>query len=174
MSDVASNLAVKLQVHFGRQRHGHKRLKLGEPPVQAPVNARIPRVTRLLALALRFEQLLREGKAESFSQLAHIGHVSRARLTQIMNLLNLAPDIQEAILDPPPVLAGRVVICEHDLRHVAAEANWHTQRRLWKQLIATLPAQAAVGQASSSSDSSSSASPGSDASGRSSSDRPPG
>src|SRR3712207_3152134 len=34
-------------------------------------------------------------------KVARLGHVTRARVTQIMNLLNLAPDIQEAILFLP-------------------------------------------------------------------------
>ena len=33
--------------------------------------------------------------------------VTRARMTQIMNLLNLAPDIQEELLLLPPVTEGR-------------------------------------------------------------------
>jgi hypothetical protein len=55
----------------------------------------VPRVARLLALALRFETLIREGRVADYSALAGLGHVSRARMTQIMNLLLLAPDNPE-------------------------------------------------------------------------------
>ena len=50
-----------------------------------------------LALAIRFDQLIRDGVVTDQAELARLGHVSRARLTQIMNLLNLAPDIFEAL-----------------------------------------------------------------------------
>jgi hypothetical protein len=53
---------------------------------------RLPRIARLVALAIRFDQLLRSGTVEDYAELAHLGRVSRARVTQIMNLLNLAPD----------------------------------------------------------------------------------
>jgi hypothetical protein len=55
----------------------------------------VPRVARLMALALRFENLIHEGRVADYSDLARLGHVSRARLTQIMNLLLLAPDNPE-------------------------------------------------------------------------------
>ncbi len=58
----------------------------------------MPRVARLMALALRFEQLIREGVVADYAELARLGHVTRARVTQIMNLLHLAPDIQEQVL----------------------------------------------------------------------------
>jgi hypothetical protein len=43
---------------------------------------------------------------KDYSQLARLGHVSRAQITQIMNLLLLAPDIQEEILFLPKTVAG--------------------------------------------------------------------
>ena len=67
-------------------------------------SGRVPRIARLMALALRFEQLVRTGAVRDYAELARLGQVSRARLTQIMNLLHLAPDIQEAILFLPRVL----------------------------------------------------------------------
>ena len=59
---------------------------------------RIPRVARLLALAHRFDRLIAEGVVADYADLARLGQVSRARISQIMSLRNLAPDIQEAIL----------------------------------------------------------------------------
>jgi len=51
-----------------------------------------------MALAIRMEDLIRAGGIADYSELAQLGRVSRARITQIMNLLVLAPDIQERIL----------------------------------------------------------------------------
>jgi hypothetical protein len=61
----------------------------------APTVDRVPRIARLMALAIRMENLIRVGGIIDYSQLAQLGHVSRARITQIMNLLLLAPDIPE-------------------------------------------------------------------------------
>jgi site-specific DNA recombinase len=58
---------------------------------------RVPRVTRLLALALKFEEMIRNGVVDNFTVLAELGQVSRARVSQMMNLVSLAPDIQEEI-----------------------------------------------------------------------------
>jgi hypothetical protein len=57
--------------------------------------ARLARITRLMALAMKFQGMVDRGEVPA--DLAGLGHVSRARITQLMNLLNLAPDIQEQI-----------------------------------------------------------------------------
>ncbi len=100
---------------------------------------RVPRVTRLMALALRFEHLLQRGAVRDQAELAELGHVTRARVTQIMNLLYLAPDIQETILQLPRITSGKAPITERDLRPIAAEPAWSQQRRLWADLAAHLP-----------------------------------
>lgn len=52
--------------------------------------------------------------ARDHADLPRLGHVTRARVTQIMNLLNLAPDIQGAILFLLPVKFGRDPNCSSD------------------------------------------------------------
>jgi hypothetical protein len=94
----------------------------------------VPRVSRILALALHFENLIHEGRVVDYSDLARLGHVSRARLTQIMNLLLLAPDIQEEILFMPPRRRGRDPFRLARLQRIALTWNWTKQRRLWKAL----------------------------------------
>ena len=84
-----------------------------------------------MALAIRFDQLIREGVVSDQAELARIGQVSRARLTQIMNLLNLAPEIQEAILFLPAINFGRHVITERPLRAIVANLDWNRQRQTW-------------------------------------------
>ncbi|MBN1553550.1 MAG: hypothetical protein JXA11_02310 [Phycisphaerae bacterium] len=59
----------------------------------------------------------------------------RARMTQIMNLLLLAPDIQEEILFLPRTTSGRDPIREHHIRLITTVLDWRKQRRLWKQLF---------------------------------------
>ncbi|MBX3404538.1 MAG: hypothetical protein KF699_14095 [Phycisphaeraceae bacterium] len=69
------------------------------------------------------------------AELAAVGHVTRARVTQIMNLLHLAPDLQEAVLHLPPVWAGRDPVTEHELRKVVAKVEWPDQRIAWRQVM---------------------------------------
>ncbi len=68
---------------------------------------RVPRIARLMALAIRFESLIQSRTINNYADLARLAHVSRARITQIMNLLLLAPEIQEAILFLRPVAGTR-------------------------------------------------------------------
>ena len=97
---------------------------------------RVPRVARLVALALRLEALIQSGVIANYAELARLGHVSRARVTQIINLRWLAPDLQEAILFLPPTVRGRDPIPLRQLQRVAAELDWQHQRRLWQALLA--------------------------------------
>ena len=94
----------------------------------------IPRVAKLLALAVRFEKLVKRGDIQDYADLARLGYVTRARITQIMNLLNLAPDIQEDILFLPNTMKGRDPILEKDMRPVAAVPHWSRQRKMWAQM----------------------------------------
>ena len=96
-------------------------------------SGRVPRVARLMALAIRFEQLLRERIVADYAALARLGHVSRARVTQIMNLLCLAPDLQEALLFLPRTERGRDPIILRDLQPIATALAWREQRWLWAQ-----------------------------------------
>ena len=91
-------------------------------------------MARLMALALRFERLLKEGAFTNYSELARLGHVTRARVSQVMNLLYLAPDIMEELLFLPPVERGRDPLVLRDLLPIATKADWRVQRKLWKWL----------------------------------------
>lgn len=105
----------------------------GSSPTALP--GRVPRVARLMALAIRFDALVREGTVSTQADLATVGYVTRARVTQIMNLLHLAPDIQEGILFLPQVRAGKDPFGEHQLRPLASMIEWEAQRAAWRALI---------------------------------------
>jgi hypothetical protein len=85
-------------------------------------------------LAIRFDRLLREGEIADQTELARLAHVTQPRMTQIMNLLHLAPDIQESLLELPPVRSGKATITERLLRPIAAEVAWGKQREMWGRL----------------------------------------
>jgi hypothetical protein len=96
-----------------------------EPP--RPVG-RVPRVARLMALAIKLDGLIRSGEVASQRELAAVARVTPARVTQILNLLGLAPDIQEMLLNLPAVTSGRDPVTEREIRPVAALIRWSCQR----------------------------------------------
>ena len=81
-----------------------------------------------------FDRLISDGVVADYADLTRLGRVTQARMTQIMNLLNLAPDIQEEILFLPRTAQGRDVIKESDIRRIATILDWRKQRRLWVTL----------------------------------------
>jgi hypothetical protein len=87
-----------------------------------------------MALAIHFDHLITSGQIADQAELARLGHVSRARVTQIMNLLNLAPDIQEELLFLPRTVEGCDLTREHRLRPIAAVLDWRKQRRMWQEV----------------------------------------
>ncbi len=108
----------------------------GKSPRRATQAAtgRIPRVARMLALAHTIDAKIRAGKLRDLADAARAVGVTRARMTQIMNLLLLAPEIQEAILNLPLVTNGRDPISERALRRIVAEPDWNRQRELWNEV----------------------------------------
>ena len=106
------------------------------PPPSVP-RGRVPRVSRLLALALRLDELVRTGVVADYATLAELAHVSRARMSQILNLLVLAPDIQEALLFLPRTERGRDPIHLRQLQALAAVLDWGQQRHRWRTLQAS-------------------------------------
>jgi hypothetical protein len=131
---MSEAMQFKVRVHFDRAARGRKGLREGEQPVPASEPGRVPRVAKLLALAHRFEGLLRDGLVRDYADLARLGHVTRARISQVMNLLQLAPDVQEAVLFLPRTGRGRDPLRLADLQPVALVPEWKKQRRLWAGL----------------------------------------
>lgn len=105
-----------------------------EKPEQVAEGARLPRVTRLLALALKCEGLVRSGTIPDYAELARRGWVTPARVTQIMNLLHLATPIQEEILNWSEVENERDPVSERALRRLTRIPMWSKQLELWRRL----------------------------------------
>lgn len=130
MTTTMTDLTYECPVHFERRRRGaRKELEVG--PARPPAPPRVPRVAKLLALAHRIEGLIRDGAVKDQAEVARLGHVTRARVSQIMSLLHLAPEIQEAILHLPPVPRGRDPVILRQLLPIAATPDWTRQRRMW-------------------------------------------
>jgi hypothetical protein len=130
---MSDKLTIECAVHFDKKARGRKELRGGQEERSACEPGRLPRVTKLLALAHRFDALLRDGVVEDYATLARLGRVTAARVTQIMNLLLLAPDIQEQVLFLPRVVRGRDPVTVRDLQPIALEPDWRKQRWLWRQ-----------------------------------------
>jgi hypothetical protein len=94
----------------------------------------VPRVARLLALALKFEKLIELGVVSNYSAVAQVSRVSRSRVTQMTSLLNLSPDIQEEILFLPAAEARKFRVSEPSLRKLTATLLWNQQREQWRTL----------------------------------------
>jgi len=132
---MSTTPTIEVPVHFHRGGHGsRKQMRPGVEAAPGPPG-RVPRVSRLMALALRLDELVRTGQVDSYTELASLGQVTRARISQILNLLHLAPDLQEALLFLPPTQRGRDAIILADLMPIAATFDWRKQRRLWRQLL---------------------------------------
>jgi hypothetical protein len=111
------NHEVTYAVYFragGRGRQPARTLG-SQPPDAVSAGCSIPRIARLMALAIRFDGLLREETIRDYAELARLGRVTRARMTQIMKLLDLASDIQEQILFLPPVALHNACCRRHPL-----------------------------------------------------------
>ena len=131
---MSGNQEVTYAVDFRAGRPGRQDNRIAvsnsRPPAGELAGGSIPRVARLMALAIRFEGLLREERIQDYAELAHLGRVTRARMTQIMKLLDLAPDIQEQILFLPLVRG----LNEKTLRPLVSRVDWHEQRRMFEKI----------------------------------------
>jgi hypothetical protein len=130
---VSSNQAVTYALDFSAGRKSRRETTIASSASDVPDGERavaVPRIARLMALAIRFEGLVRDERVRDYSELARLGKVTRARMTQIMKLLDLAPDIQEQLLFLPPVKG----LNERNLRPVVTQIDWRRQRHLFQKL----------------------------------------
>jgi len=129
------DMTVTRPIHFATRSHRRREIIEGARPIaEVTAAGRVPRIARLMALAIKIEDLIEKSAIPDQTAAAQLGHVTRARMTQIMNLLLLAPDIQAAILELPRVREGRDPIVETHLRAVVAKVAWERQRLLWARL----------------------------------------
>jgi hypothetical protein len=85
-------------------------------PAPAKV-AKTPRVAELLRKAIEWRRQLDTGEVRNQADIARREGVTRARVTQVLGLLRLAPEIQETILAMPKV-SCRPAITERALRSI--------------------------------------------------------
>lgn len=133
-----AGVTIEYKVHFKTGRQGRKLIKNGPVPcVDEGTSGQVPRISQLMALAIWSEKLMQHGGIRDFADLARLGQISRARVSQIMNLLHLAPDIKEEILFLPKHTQGRDPITERHLRRLVAIVEWESQRLIWREILSS-------------------------------------
>ena len=131
-------ITVKRKLQFAKGSKGRQWIRKEPVATQNAGEGRVPRISRLMALAIHCDQLVRDGEVADQTELARLLHVSQPRMTQIMNLLHLAPDIQDELLFLPQTAAGRDPIHEKLLRPIAAELDWGRQRGIWSNFASKM------------------------------------
>src|SRR5439155_24375490 len=118
MSSESGSMEVEITIAPAKGRRGGRKHgpKIAEQP-------RIPRITRLMALAIKFQDMIDRGEVRDYADIARLGYVTRARLTQVMNLLLLAPDLQEQLL------FSATTVEERRLRNLVKLVEWQEQRK---------------------------------------------
>jgi len=129
MKNHDQTLEIEITIDPVKGRSGRRR-SAAAPEVPGP--PRIPRIARLMALAIKFQDMVDRGEVRDYADLAQLGYVSRARITQIMNMLHLAPDIQERLLDG---VLRQSITSERHLRPVIRNLDWAVQRSLFAKLM---------------------------------------
>lgn len=126
-----TNSATEIQFRL----HASKRTEGGDTVI-APSShrGRLPRVTQVLALAIHFQDMILHGEARNYADLARLGCITRERISQVMELIWLAPDIQQEILEFPPNKTGRFPVSEVAVRRVAGDLGWTEQREIWRKI----------------------------------------
>lgn len=109
-----------IRVRFAKARVAERRADSVVPPVAAPTAP--SRLARMLALAHHIERLVEAGELAGYAEAARALGVTRARMTQVMNLLWLAPKLQER------VLADESSGTERALRKVVGRTEWRRQQ----------------------------------------------
>jgi hypothetical protein len=87
-----------------------------------------------MALAIHFQGMIENGEATDYADLARLAGLSRERMSQIMELIWLAPEIQQEILEFPATQTGRFPISEVAARKVAEHLEWDVQTAEWGAL----------------------------------------
>ena len=126
-------LSVDFQFSIKPQGRGARKKMVEKkgPSVETKPLERIPRIARYMALAIHFEGLIKKGVVTDFADLTRLGHVTRARVTQIMNLRLLAPEIQEDILLQVGKNVMRDQIGLKELQEISMYPSWSKQRSAW-------------------------------------------
>tara|TARA_B100001971_G_scaffold215187_1_gene259487 strand:+ start:25721 stop:26152 length:432 start_codon:yes stop_codon:yes gene_type:complete len=125
--------SISLEIHLAPGHCGHKRIRKGKKPSHAKTT-RLPRITRLMALAIKYEHLIADEIVDGQDALATLAGVDRSQISRILRLRLLAPDIQEAILNLPEVEEGRDIFNWTKIDVLTRIECWRKQTHRFKSL----------------------------------------
>ena len=120
-------MRTAIEVAFVRTKRG-KADAFTTQATKQPEPLRPTRVARMLALAHAMQGLLDRGEATGYGDLAALAGITPARVSQLLDLTRLAPDIQEFILFAE-TRSGNETVTERSLRALVRIASWDDQRR---------------------------------------------
>ena len=126
-------LSVEYKVAFGngsRKAKGEKKPAAPKPPTN-----KLPRITRLLTLAHHLQDLMDQGIVQDYADIARLSGLTRARVSQIMNLTLLAPQIQEELLFATPGEVLSTHSKEYAVRMALKTPVWEEQINVWETVI---------------------------------------
>lgn len=126
--------SIKMSIHFASGKCGHRILRKGRKPKHAKPT-RLPRVTRLMALSIKYEYLILRGLVKNHDELADLAGVDRSLVSRIIRLRLLAPEIQEWILNLPEQEKGNDPVGMIELRSISTTPSWEKQRDQLHSLI---------------------------------------
>ncbi len=104
----------------------------GKPKL--PREPKTPRVAELLRKAIAWRALLESGEASNQAAIARSEGITRARVTQVLGMLRLAPAIQQHILSMPETV-GRPTISERALRSITMVDDEHQQLQVLADIL---------------------------------------
>ena len=131
-SETLGDSAIQVEVTLPVRPRRHESRNGGQPDSVPDAGSQpgVPRIARLMALAIKFQDMVDRGEVRDYADLARLGYVTRARITQIMNMLNLAPNIQEEILGLDASVE-HATPTERQIRSIEKIVPWASQRRAW-------------------------------------------
>jgi hypothetical protein len=121
-----------------RRRTSANQVVSAVPPqwrdMKLPKEFRIPRVVELLRKAIEWQDLLKSGECTSQVEIAARENHTRARVTQIMGMLHLAPEIRDKILSMPKAVR-RSSVTERVLRPITTITDYQGQIQEFQKLL---------------------------------------
>jgi hypothetical protein len=134
-----SDTSKIVEVRCSLKRHVRQRSQTADPTALPIVDAlelraKLPRITHTVARALMFEHAIANGEAADFADLARLTATTRERVSQVMKMMRLAPDIQDEILRLPPVRRPQRAITVPEVAAITDQIVWDDQRESWRKL----------------------------------------
>lgn len=126
--------SLKIDIHFASGNRNHRILRKGRKPKHAK-STRLPRITRWMALSIKYEHLIQKGLVQTHRELSDLAGADRSHISFIMRLRLLAPDIQEWILNLPEIEKGKDPINWKEARRLSGIVSWEEQRQALQKML---------------------------------------